>query len=189
MIEAMAEPIASRQRPNGMLRRFISVAVFATLVTLSAPAARVFACSCPQMNPQEALANAEVAFVGVVAAIDDPNSGPLVGSGDALRYTFAVESTLKGDPAMSVDVLSSRSSASCGMEFAAAQRWRVFAYTDVGQLQTGLCSGNELLAENAPIPPQTPAPPPVALLLAIGALIVLAGISAWAFTRRSRTVS
>jgi hypothetical protein len=170
-----------------MLRRLLSVAVFATLVTLAAPAARVFACSCMQMNPQEALANAEVAFVGVVAAIDDPNGGPLVGSGDALRYTFAIEQTLKGDPEVSLDVLSARSSASCGMEFAAAQRWRVFAYTDAGQLQTGLCSGNELLGENAPIPTPTPADPPTALFLAIGALVVLASISAWAFTRRSRT--
>jgi len=190
MIEAMAEPIPTPRRPSGMPPRFLSVAVFATLVTLAAPTAHVFACSCIQTTPAEALNNAQVAFVGVVAAIDDPNTGPLVGSGDALRYTFAVESTLKGNPAVSLDVLSSRSGASCGMEFAAAQRWRVFAYADEsGRLQTGICSGNELLAENAPIPAQTPAPPPVALLLAIGALVVLASISAWAFTRRSRTVS
>ena len=188
MIKAMAEPIAPPPRPTGMLRRLLSVAVFTTLVTLAAPTATVFACSCIQLTPNEALANAEVAFVGVVAAIDDPATGPLIGSGDALRYTFAVESSLKGLPAVSLDVLSSRSSASCGMEFAAAQRWRVFAYADeAGQLQTGLCSGNELLAENAPIPAATPAPPPVALLLAIGALIALAGISALAFTRRART--
>ena len=171
-----------------MLRRFLSVAVFATLVTLAAPTARVFACSCMQMTPQQALANADIAFVGVVAAINDPNSGPLVGSGDSLVYTFAVESTLKGDPAVTMDLLSSRSSASCGMEFAAAQRWRVFAYADeAGQLQTGLCSGNEMLAENAPVPAPTPAPPPIALMLALGAAIGVAGVSAWAFTRRSRT--
>jgi len=187
MIGAMAEPIRTRPRPNGMLNRVVSVAVFATLVTLAAPTAHVFACSCMQMSPEEALTNADVAFVGVVAAIDDPAGGPVVGSADALRYTFAVEQTLKGDPVVSLDLLSSRSGASCGMEFAAAQRWRVFAYSESGQLMTGLCSGNELLAENAPIPAPTPAPPPIALLLAIGALIVLGGISAWAFTRRSGT--
>jgi len=188
MIGAMAEPIAFPLRPTGMLRRLLSLAVFTTLVTLAAPTAHVFACSCMRTTPAQALVNADFAFVGVVAAIDDPGSGPLVGSGDALRYTFAVEETLKGALAVSVDVQSARSSASCGMEFAAAQRWRVFAYADeAGQCQSGLCSGNQLLAESAPIPAATPAPPPVALLLAIGALIALAGISALAFTRRART--
>lgn len=190
MIRAVAEPIALRPRPSGMLRRILSGAVFATLVTLAAPTAHVFACSCMQMTPELALANADIAFVGVVAAIDDPGSGPLVGSGDALRYTFALEQTLKGDPVTSLDVLSARSSASCGMEFAAAQRWRVFAYADeTGHLQTGLCSGNELLAEGVPVPAPTPAPPPTALLLAIVVGIVLAGISAWAFTRRGPKAS
>ena len=190
MIGAMAEPMAGAARPSGMLRRFMAVAVLTTLVTVAAPTARVFACSCIQMTPVIALANADVAFVGVVAAIDDPNSGPLVGSGDALRYTFALEQTLKGSPALSADVLSARSSGGCGMEFAAAQRWRVYAITDeAGRLQTGLCSGNELLAENAPLPAATPAAPPAALLLAVAAVILLLAVSAVAFTRRQRTVA
>jgi hypothetical protein len=190
MLRAMTEPILPRSRPGGMLRRLLSVFALMSLVMLAAPTARVFACSCPRVTPAVALANAEVAFVGVVAAIDDPNSGPLVGSGDALRYTFAIEQTLKGAPKVSLEIGSARSSASCGQEFAAAQRWRVFAYADeAGQLQTGLCSGNELLAENAPLPPQTPAPPPTALLLAIGAGIVVVGISALAFMRRGSKAS
>jgi hypothetical protein len=159
---------------------------------LAAPTAQVFACSCIQMNRELALSNADVAFVGVVAAIDDPGGGgPLVGSADLLRYTFLVEEAVKGDPPASLALVSARSGASCGMEFAAAQRWRVFAYVDeTRRLQTGLCSGNELLAEGVPIPPiSPPAPeaPPVAVLLAIGAAIVLAGISGWAFTRRTRS--
>jgi len=175
-----------------MLHRFLAGALFATLITFVAPTAQVFACSCIQMNQAVALSNADVAFVGVVAAVvDDPGGGPLVGSGDLLRYTFAVEQTLKGEAQTGFDVLSARSSASCGMEFAAAQRWRVYAYAENGKLQTGLCSGNELLAEGVPIPPiqSPPAPPPAALLVAIGALIVLAGISGWAFTRRSRSAT
>jgi hypothetical protein len=175
-----------------MLQRFLAGAIFGTLITFVAPTAQVFACSCIQMNQALALSNADVAFVGVVAAIDDPGGGPLVGTGDLLRYTFAVEQTMKGEAQTGFEVLSARSSASCGMEFAAAQRWRVYAYAESGKLQTGLCSGNELLAERVPIPPiQSPptAPPPAALLVAIGALIVLAGISGWAFTRRSRSAT
>jgi len=173
-----------------MLQRFLGGALLATFITLLAPSAQVFACSCIQMNRALALSNADVAFVGVVAAVDDPGSGPLVGSGDMLRYTFAAEQTLKGEAQPGFEVLSARSSASCGMEFAAAQRWRVYAYADeTGSLQTGLCSGNELLAEGVPIPPIAPpaaALPPLALLVAVGALIVVAGISGWAFGRRSR---
>jgi len=168
-----------------MLRRLLTVVAFASLVTLAAPTARVFACSCMQMTPAMALANADLAFVGVVAAVDDPAVGPVIGGGDLLRYTFAVEEMLKGAPAVSVDVRSGRDSAGCGMEFAAAQRWRVFAYADeAGSLQSGLCSGNELLAEGVPLPTLTTGPPPTALLLAIGAAVIMAAISAWAFTRR-----
>jgi hypothetical protein len=136
-----------------------------------------------QMTPQLALANADVAWVGVVTSVGEPGSDPA-------RYTFAVEQMTKGELAISVDVRSSRSSAGCGMEFALAQRWRIYAYADENaQLQTGLCSGNELLAEGAPVPAPTPAPPPTGLLVAIGGVILLTGISIWAFTRRGRSAS
>ena len=170
-----------------MLRRLLSVTFFASLVTLAAPTTHVLACSCAQMSQEEALSNADVAFVGVVAAIDDPGVGPLVNSGEQLRYTFAVESEIKGELASTIGLFSARSGASCGQEFALAQRWRVFAYVDeTGRLGSGLCSGNELLAEDAPIPAQPPTSvmPPITVLLTLGAILALAGISIWAFTRR-----
>ena len=175
-----------------MLRRLISVAFLASLVMLAAPTTRVLACSCAQVTQAEALRHADAAFVGVVAAIDDPGVGPPVIGGDVLRYTFAVESELKGELASTIGLFSSRSGASCGQEFALAQRWRVFAYVDeTGRLQSGLCSGNELLAEGAPIPQQAPSSimPPVTVLLALGVILVLGGISAWAFLRRPGAVS
>jgi hypothetical protein len=173
-----------------MLRRLLSVTFLLGLVMLAAPVAQVIACSCAQMNREEALSNADVAFVGVVAAIDDPSMGPMVSSGDPLRYTFALEETLKGELSGTLEVLSARSGASCGMEFGLAQRWRVFAYVDEsGHLQSHLCSGNELLAEGVPISTSpTPSPSPVVALLAGGAVLALAGFSAWAFMRRPRTV-
>lgn len=180
------EPIGGEMRPDGMLRRILAVAAFANMMTMAAPVAQVFACSCMQMTPELALSNADAAWVGVVTTIGNAGADP----NDPVRYTFAVEQMTKGELAISVDVRSSRSSAGCGMEFALAQRWRIYAYADENaQLQTGLCSGNELLAEGAPVPAPTPAPPPTGLLVAIGGVILLTGISIWAFTRRGRSAS
>jgi hypothetical protein len=185
------ELIGSGPRPTGMLRRLLSVAFLLSLAMVADPVAQAMACSCAQMSRAEALSNADVAFVGVVAAIDDPSVAPIVGSGDALRYSFAVEEAIKGELSNSVGVLSARSGAGCGQEFALAQRWRVFAYVDeTGHLQSHLCSGNELLAEGVPVPTSTPeqTPPSVAALLAIGAVLALTGFTAWAFTRRPGAV-
>lgn len=168
-----------------MLRRILAVAAFAGLITVAAPVTQVFACSCMQMTPELALANADLAWVGVVTNVDAAGVAP--DSNDPVRYTFAIEQMMKGELAINVDVRSSRSSAGCGMEFALAQRWRVYAFADeTGKLQTGLCSGNELLGEGVPAPTPTPAPPPIGLLGAIGVLALVGGISAWAFTRRTR---
>lgn len=166
-----------------MLRRIVLVAAFASLVTLAAPATTVFACSCMQMTPELALANANAAWVGVVTTVGNAGADP----NDPVAYTFAVEQTLKGELALTEVVRSSRSSAGCGMEFALGQRWRLYAYADEGaQLQTGLCSGNELLAEGVEVPLAESAGPPAQLLAAVGGLLLLGAISAWAFTRRGR---
>ncbi len=169
----MAEPIDRGPRPTGMLRRILAVAAFASLMTVAAPVSQVLACSCVQMTPELALANADIAWVGVVTAADGD---------DPVRYTFAVEQMVKGELAITVDVVSSRSSAGCGMEFALAQRWRIYARNG----QTGLCSGNDLLGEGVAAPVPASAPPPTGLFVAIGGLILVGGISAWAFTRRNR---
>jgi hypothetical protein len=184
----MTEPNGLGARPARMVRRFLALTFLVMLLTVAAPVTQVLACSCAQTTPDEALNNARFAFVGVVAAIDDPSIGPLVGTGDPLQYTFAVEQTLKGELGERIRVFSAREGASCGQEFALAQRWRVYAYVDEeGRLGSGLCSGNELLAEGAPIPPASPTPltlPPVAVLVALGVALVVAGFSVWAFTRQ-----
>ena len=189
----MAEPIGSHPRPARMVQRLLTAASFASLVILAAPTAHVLACSCAQMTPAEALSNADVAFVGVVAAIDDPSVGLLVNTGDPLHYSFAVEEAIKGELAGRVEVLSARESSSCGQEFALAQRWRVFAYVDeTGHLQSHLCSRNELLAEGVPIPAPIPSAltlPPLPVLIALGVGLVVAGFSVWAFTRGARSAS
>jgi len=172
-----------------MLRRWLAIATLLTLVTIAAPVTRVFACSCIQLGPGQALENADVAWVGVVTAIDNPQDPQAELGNDPIRYTFAVETTLKGQLGATIDVHSSPSSASCGQEFGLSQRWRVYAFADENlQLQTGLCSGDELLGEGV-VPTPRPAGPPIALLVGIGAIAVLAAISGWAFTRRARSAS
>lgn len=184
----MAEPIGPDPRPTGMLRRVLALAFFATLVSVAAPTAQVYACSCMQLGAGQALANADVAFTGVVTSLKDGNAGnPLIGSGDPIVYVFAVEAVAKGPAANQITVTSARDGASCGMTFALADKWRIYANGDeAGGLSTGICSGNELLAANAPLPVPPAAGLPTELLLVGGVVIVLAGFSAWAFMRRPR---
>ena len=172
-----------------MLRRLISVAFLASLVMLAAPTAQVLACLCAEASGEEALSKADIAFVGVVADADDPRIGH--NNGEQLRYTFAVEQTIKGELASRILVFSHLSD--CAPEFGLAQRWRVYAQVDESrQLQSNVCSGNELLAEGVPIPAERPAPltlPPVPVLVVLGIGLAVAGFSVWAFTRRPDAVS
>jgi len=163
-----------------MLRRIWAAAALLSLATMTAPVTQVLACSCIQLGPGDALSNADVAWVGVVTKVGNAQDDPV-------HYTFAVEQSLKGKLTATLDVFSSPSSASCGQPFALAQRWKVFAFADdKGQLQTGLCSRDELLAEGVTPTPAPGAGPPVGLLVAGGALLVIGAVSAWAFTRRQR---
>ena len=178
------EPIAGTPRPSAMLRRVLAVTAFSALVSVAAPVSHVLACSCVQLGAGGALANAEVAWVGVVTAVNDPQKGQPELGNDPVRYTFAVEQSLKGTLGSSIDVSSAKSSATCGQPFALAQRWKVYAFADdQGHLQTGLCSGNELLGEQVPVSSK---PPATGLLLAIGGVAALVAFSAWVFMRRPR---
>jgi hypothetical protein len=172
-----------------------AAAVLAVMLVMAGPVARAHACTCMPLEPGQALQNAEIAFVGVVAGVRDPSAGnPMIDTLDPVFYTFAVQEVLKqggGVPAV-VEVGSARSGASCGQEFALHQRWRLFAYSDGGSLSTGSCSGNELLAEGVPIPDvgdRDPGPPPAGLLIILGASTLVGVVSILAFTRRGRGAS
>jgi hypothetical protein len=98
---------------------------------LVAPAPPAWACSCAQVD---ALQFADVAFVGRVVSIGTDADG-------GRRVEFAVESVQKGTAGSTVTLTTSGSSASCGFDFAAGHRYRVFARSG----QTTLCSGNQEL--------------------------------------------
>lgn len=182
----MTEPIGSDPRPGGMLRRLLALAVLSTLVGLAAPVVQVYACSCMQLGLGQALANADLAFTGVVTSVQDANAGnPIISSGDPITYTFAVAEVVKGPAMAEVILTSARDSASCGITFARAEKWRIYANGDGAGLSTSICSGNELLGKDVAIPAHPPAPTPAlpTVLLPIGVIVALVGFSAWAFTR------
>lgn len=179
----------------GMTSRLPALAAafaLALLLAVFAPGGRAMACSCAVVGPDEALATAHVAFVGVVAQVHDSVDVPLDGGKglvdplSTLSQTVVVEEMLKGAGSAGDQLLVFSDLGTCGMAFDVGQRWRLFAYTDGGRLLTGICSGNELLAEQAPVPAVAeppPAPPPIGVLLAIGGVAVLTVVSALAFTR------
>lgn len=168
------------------LTRLLGVVAMLLFVTTAAPIARVYACSCMQRQPGDALTNADVAYVGVVSQVTDYTpEGPFFGSGDTVSYTFAVEEVLKGSAAGELVVTSTRDGASCGMIFGLAERWRIYAHAkESGGLGTGICSGNELLADPVRIP--APEPASLGVLLAAGTVLTACGVFAWAFVRQAR---
>ena len=145
---------------------------------------------------KEALAAAVVAFEGVVAAGPQQLAGQWEAGFADVAFTFAVEKTIKGGPLPErLHIATSANGASCGAGFAVGQRWRV--YTSLlegggGPLYSGLCSGNQLLAESVEIPalpasgggnPSGQDSVPVGVVLAIGVAALLAVASALAFRR------
>jgi hypothetical protein len=163
----------------------ISIVAGAALALL--PAQRASACRCVERSEAEALAGADVVFEGVVADGEAEVFLQNIGVGDT-RFTFAVQNVIKGEPlAPRIHVSTAGNGAACGAGFAVAQRWRVHASGDTARLTSSLCSGNQLLAERAPIPqPPTAAPTgviPAAVLVALGVVGLLVLASLLAFRR------
>jgi hypothetical protein len=105
---------------------------------------------------------------------------------DLNRFTFRVESVMKGIPGDSIIISSGSSEASCGMTFAVGERWTVYASVVDGRPMTDLCSGTVLLEAGVEVPVLADADggPPLQLLAVVGVVLALAAVSAIAFTRR-----
>ena len=126
--------------------RGISLSVIVFLVG----AGNVLACTCPVRSDPENRQSADVIFAGTVASIADPNPGPSISGGDPIMYTFAVERSAKGVVGATQEVVSARSGATCGCQFAMGKRYVVYATLDGGVFRAGLCGGSRALTANEP---------------------------------------
>jgi hypothetical protein len=124
-----------RQR---LARLAASLALLAALLTT--PAARVMACSCAFLGYPEAIAEADVAFIGEVLEADEPILG---GGLDAeARYVVAVERA-KAPMTTPIEIASwFGDGASCGLDMNVGERWLVLATLEDGIPRTHLCHGS-----------------------------------------------
>jgi len=106
--------------------------------------------------------HADVAFVGVVTAVEDPSllTWLTYSGGDPILYTFPVEESLKGDPDGFVVIRGNRDGAACGIPMAIGERWRIYAHRQdhfgnvrAGELWVWLCDANQRLASGVSAPP------------------------------------
>lgn len=175
------------------------------------PVRQAFACSCMEMTVDEAAAAAHAVFTGTV--IDEQPLGrqtgpmgaiaataPMPGGMGAVMYTFQVDGVVKGDVGKQASVLGGGDGASCGMSFALGERWMLFTMWDGTVHSTSLCSGNVPLDadEDPPLPVSAPEggdisqPPteiPWTAVALLGAVILVAGVSAFAFRRSGPSVA
>lgn len=107
----------------------------AAAVVLVAPA-EASACSCIQWGkPKAELARANGAFVGVYLG-----RRPLNSTAAQYLYKFRVERRLKGTLGKTVEVLSPRDGASCGLEVVRGQRVGLLLRRVKGRWESNLCS-------------------------------------------------
>src|SRR5262245_4290524 len=100
------------------MRRLLHATVTAllgALILVIGPAAPAWACDCAMLSAEQALTSADLAFTGVVVAIDKP-AFP-TSSADPVQVRFLVESVRKGSPGDHVTLSTALDGASCGYGF------------------------------------------------------------------------
>jgi hypothetical protein len=167
------------------LLRLAAACALVTAVS-AVPVARVAACSCMPMAPEEAARASDVAFTGttvheeplalgrggavVVGEARAIGAGavavereavlvdPAIAPAWATMYTFEVDGVAKGEIGPEVQVQAGGDGAGCGMSFGMNERWLIFATVEGDTLTTHLCAGNAPLApgEEPPIPVSAP---------------------------------
>lgn len=169
----------------------------AGIVTVIGPGT-AYACSCMQQPLAAQVSTADVVFTGTPKSSDaaqNPTS-----SAEPVRWTFAVDAVQKGTVTRTVDVVSARDSASCGIPFAIDRRYLVFGYLDGGTVTANLCGGTVAVAElpagaltslgagTAPVADSSgdSGPGLTVLVIGLGAAVILgaAGVVSWRRVRR-----
>jgi hypothetical protein len=107
-------------------RRALGIAVVVLAIALPEV---TLACSGRKLIEGSEAAYAErVEFTGTVVRRDDPNGGPIISTGDRIRWTFIVDSVTRGDVGERFTVTSARSSSSCGEELDLGRRYSITAW-------------------------------------------------------------
>lgn len=125
------------------------------LLTISTTPAQ--ACSCAGSTVEQRAPTTDVIFQGEVVDVDSAGSGRAV-------YTFAVLKSWKGEIGDRVEVFTSNSGASCGLEVEYGQTDVIYADLDGDQLSSSLCSapfggGGKAALTQLLGPPQVPSTP------------------------------
>ena len=135
---------------NGGRARIAARAVIAVILAATAatvPVYRASACSCiPFGAPEEVLATQDLTFIGSVVDAAEGGVGPF--GGRTTLYAFDVERASASTDA--IVVVKADMSSTCGVSFGMGERWLVSAYRSGVDLETGLCSGNQLADDMEP---------------------------------------
>jgi hypothetical protein len=110
--------------------------LFIVLVAAVAAPRPAKACTCAaDQTEAQYLASSDVAFDGTAVAVSRGQT--------ANTWTFRMDNSVKGNPSNPQDVISSKDSASCGMDFDLGTAYRIYAKKgEDGTMTTGLCSGD-----------------------------------------------
>jgi hypothetical protein len=131
--------------PN-LLRALLAM-VTALLLT-AVPIATVSACSCAMSDFDQAVGEADVAFVGRPISVEAAARNDI---GETVLTTWEVERSRDPIPAGTVAIRSwADSGANCGISFATDERWMVLAYASEGALETNGCMQNRRLDGSDP---------------------------------------
>jgi hypothetical protein len=117
-----------------MLKRLVAIGLVGCVLVVTR-AGEASACSCASLQPADALADYDAAFVGTLVASPSPTTFV-----ERAPYTFAVEKWVKGDLGTVVVVFAPSQGGACGFEAPAGERVGVFV-TIEGETPTGsLCT-------------------------------------------------
>ncbi len=117
------------------MKRLVLVCLIAS-VLVTAPAGVASACSCATLEPAEALAFHDAAFVGRL--VERPSSdGPYR---EDAPYVFEVETWVKDDLGSEIVVYAPNQGSACGFEAAIGERVGVLVMVSGGKARGGLCS-------------------------------------------------
>lgn len=129
----------------------VSVVALLTAIAGVAPVSPALACSCVPASDLDSLRAADAVFVGTATGTADPHAGDeTFSSADPIVWSFAVSRVRKGSLGATVEIVTARDGASCGIAFFPGQAYVVYAgraedrYAGVdpeATLATGLCSG------------------------------------------------